>query len=69
MFQAVYRRLAGRPGATEPRVAFRLAPVNFSGLRICLTTDRMIPADSAVLRGAVPYPACSLILAPDGSGA
>ena len=26
----------GGPGATEPRVAFRLAPVNFSGLRICL---------------------------------
>ena len=47
--------------ATEPRVASRLSPLNFSGLRVRLPTDRILPAESAVLRGAVPYP----VLCPD----
>ena len=42
--------------ATEPRVASRLAPLNFSGLRLRLSTDRILPPDSAVLRGPCPYP-------------
>ena len=55
------------PDATEPRVASRLAPLNFSGLRLRLSTDRILPAETAVLRGSVRIRSCALAPASDGS--
>ena len=55
------------PDATEPRVASRPAPLNFSGLRVRRTIDRILPAESAALRGKSRIRSCALILALDGS--